>query len=135
MGEPINMNKTQFLVLKGRHILTQGNPGKTGSRPGIKNEFKNRPRSKVYSSEFLISDEIDQHFSLVIIRLRSVRKILFAFLFESSRTVRILLHHFPRAAFRFVPPETYPGLLYFGLSGREIATNYARVACNSFQIS
>ncbi len=56
------MNGFQFLVLKGRYILAQGNPGKTGSRPGLENGIKNRPRAKVDQREFLHSDEMDHFF-------------------------------------------------------------------------
>ncbi len=54
------MIELQLIVLKGRHILAQGNPGKTGSRPGLVNMFECRPREKVHKREFIHSDEIDQ---------------------------------------------------------------------------
>lgn len=34
------MNKFGFSVLKGQHLLTQGNPGKTGIALGLRTCFK-----------------------------------------------------------------------------------------------
>lgn len=53
------MNENELLVLKGRHLLAQGNPGKTGSRPGLVDVFLNRPSEKVWQREFLYSDEME----------------------------------------------------------------------------
>lgn len=48
--------------LKGQYNLAQGNPGKTGSRPGLENGHENRPCENVYQGETLVSDEGDGHF-------------------------------------------------------------------------
>ena len=53
------MIKNKNIVLKGRHPLAQGNPGKTGSRPGLVNGFENRPSEKVWQREFFYSDEME----------------------------------------------------------------------------
>jgi hypothetical protein len=44
---PMMMLEIEILVLKGLDILAQGNPGKTGSRPGLKKENEIRPRNNV----------------------------------------------------------------------------------------
>lgn len=106
------MNEIQFQVLKGRHLLAQGNPGFTGSRPGLEDGFNNRPRNTVYQREFLCSDEMAQFFFIVLILIYSVRGMVNALFNCYLRTV-FLLHLFPRAAFQIVPPETLPWAVIF----------------------
>ena len=43
--------------LKGQFNLARGNPGKTGSRPGLDDGHINRPYENVYQRETLVSDE------------------------------------------------------------------------------
>jgi hypothetical protein len=50
--------------LKGQHILAQGNPGKTGRRPGFENGQESRPRDDVRKRENLISDEMEKAYFL-----------------------------------------------------------------------
>lgn len=50
--------------LKGQHILAQGNPGKTGRRPGFENGHESRPRDDVHKRENLISDEMENAYFL-----------------------------------------------------------------------
>jgi len=45
--------------LKGQFNLARGNPGKTGSRPGLDDGHINRPCENVYQRETLVSDEGD----------------------------------------------------------------------------
>ena len=53
------MINRQSVGLKGQFILAQGNPGKTGRRPGFENGRYNRPRDNVHQRENLISDETE----------------------------------------------------------------------------
>ena len=45
--------------LKGQFNIARGNPGETGSRPGLDDEHINRPCEDVYQRETLVSDEGD----------------------------------------------------------------------------
>ena len=107
-------------VLKGRHILAQGNA--LGLRTDkrivramtfIKEKFIFRTSVMTLCFPEMMSCNSLRGFR----KLNSVRRKLFAFFIELSRTV-LFLHPLPRlrrelsrtAAFRIVPPETLPGL-------------------------
>ena len=64
------MSENKFLVLKGRHIIAQGNSGFTGSRPGLINVFEIRPSEKVWQREFLYSDEMELLFFMGVTDFR-----------------------------------------------------------------
>jgi hypothetical protein len=89
----INENKNG---LKGQHILAQGNPGKTGRRPGLENGHENRPREEVHIRENLISDEIENAYFLKYMDFR----------FRSLNSVRsygiALINIFARTGFSLI---------------------------------
>ncbi len=101
------MNEINFFVLKGHHILAQGNPGFAGSRPDLEKREQNRPRYNVQKRENPISDERAGHLFSGKMSLSSVRNKKNALFNIFTRTV-FLLHPIPRASFLIVPPETLP---------------------------
>jgi hypothetical protein len=90
--------------LKGQRNLAQG---KRSGALGWKADRKIVRAITFIKEKFLFrTGEMTLCFQETVSR-NSVRKELFAFFIESSRTV-FILHPLPRAVFRFVPPETLP---------------------------
>ena len=90
--------------LKGQHNLAQG---KRSDTLGWKADRKIVRAITFIKEKFLFrTGEMTLCFPEMM-SCNSVRKELFAFFIESSRTV-FILHPLPRAAFRFVPPSTMP---------------------------
>lgn len=88
--------------LKGQNNLAQG---KRSGALGLENGHENRPRDNVHKRENLFRTNGMTIFFREMMPYNSVRKELFALFIVFTRTV-FLLHPLPRAAFRFVPPET-----------------------------
>lgn len=93
--------------LKGQHILAQGNPGKTGRRPGLENGEKSRPRNDVHKRKNLISDEMEKAYflkfmDLCFVPIRSL---------NSVRSYDIaLINIFARTGFSLIIlPQALPG--------------------------
>jgi hypothetical protein len=75
--------------LKGQHNLAQGNPGKTGSSPGLENGHENRPRDNVFLNG-------RHYFGRKGMNPHSVRKMFFALIIVFARTGSFILR-FPQA--------------------------------------
>ncbi len=73
--------------LKGQYNIAQGNPGKAGSRPGLKDAPENRPCENVHQSETLVSDGEMAFCYLIMMLFHSVRNDFFALFVGPSRTV------------------------------------------------
>ncbi len=93
-------------VLKGRHILAQGNA--LGLEIG-----KRIVRAITFTKEkFLFRTGVMTLCFPEMMSCITVRRKLIALFIEFSRTV-FLLNLLPRAAFRIVPPETLPWAIIF----------------------
>ena len=114
--------------MKGQHNLAQGNPGKTGRRPGLEWRKQNCPRNNVHKRENLISDKtkdlvfpgnnvLQIRFADFVNSIPSEGNYLLCSTNPHGRFLSCVLY--PGRRFGSFLPKLYPGLLYSGLSGRK----------------
>ncbi len=91
----------RFYALKGQQIVAQGSTLGFWASREIVRAMTFRKVKFIFRTKMMVSYFPKMKFC------NSVRRVLFALFIEFPRTV-FPLHSFPRATFRFVPPETLP---------------------------